>query len=150
MARKKDRIPVVFDTNLFITRFIRHNPQGINRRVIDLWQHQRKLQLIISPEIKEEYLGVLETQVAIIPKILRQLELRLDEASYVTRVNLGARFGLSRDPKDNKFVEAAKVGGAKFLVTRDGDLLEIPKSDLRGFRFRIVTPVELLEELGEL
>jgi putative PIN family toxin of toxin-antitoxin system len=150
VPRKKDRIPVVFDTNLFITRFIRHKRHGINRRVIDLWQQHRKLQLLISPEIKQEYLGVLETYFAMPPRMLKQLELRLDQASYVTQVNLGARFDLSRDPKDNKFLETAKIGGARFLVTHDRDLLDIATDDLRGFRFRILTPLDFLEELGEL
>ena len=58
MPRKRARIPVVFDTNLFVTRFIKHDRHGINRRVMDLWQAERKLQLIISPPVKREYLRV--------------------------------------------------------------------------------------------
>ena len=150
MPRRKDRIPVVFDTNLFITRFMRHKRHGINRRVFDLWQSQRKLQMIVSPPIKYEYLRVLETYVGVPAEMLKQLEKRLDVASYVTHVNLGTRFGLSRDPEDNKFIETARVGRAKFLVSRDSDLCDIPVSDLQRFRFRIVSPLELLEELGEL
>jgi putative PIN family toxin of toxin-antitoxin system len=138
VPRKKDRVPVVFDTNLFITRFIKHNRHGINRRVMDLWQAQRKLQLIISPPIKLEYLRVLETYIGIAPKLLKLLEARLDSASYVTQVNLGTRFRLSRDATDNKFLDTARVGKARYLVSRDQDWLDIPKAKLRGFRFKIV------------
>jgi predicted nucleic acid-binding protein len=115
VPRKRARIPVVFDTNLFITRFIKHDRHGINRRVMDLWQSQRKLQLIISPPVKREYLRVLEAYAA-----------------------------------DNKFLATARVGKAKYLVSRDHDLLDIPKAELRGLRFEIVTPLELLQKLGEL
>jgi putative PIN family toxin of toxin-antitoxin system len=109
VPRKKDRVPAVFDTNLFITRFIKHNRHGINRRVMDLWQAQRKLQLIISPPVKLEYLRVLEVYIGIAPKLLKLLEARLDSASYVTQVNLGTRFRLSRDATDNKFLDTARV-----------------------------------------
>jgi putative PIN family toxin of toxin-antitoxin system len=150
VPRKKDRIPVVFDTNLFITRFIKHNRHGINRRVMDLWQAQRRLQLLISPPVKQEYLKVLEVYIGIAPDLLKRLETRLDSASYVTQVNLGTRLRLSRDVKDNVFLDTARVGKARFLVSRDHDLLDIPKAKLRGLRFTIVTPFELIQELGEL
>jgi len=44
----------------------------------------------------------------------------------------------------------ATLGKAKYLVTRDSDLLDIPKASLRGIRFQIVTPFELLRLLDEL
>lgn len=144
MVRKKDRIPVVFDTNLFITRFIRHNPRGINRRVLNLWQEQRRLQLILSPPLEDEYLYVLENYIGISAELLARLRTRLNIATYVSRVNLGTRIYLSRDPKDNMLLDTAHVGNAKFLITRDNDLLDIPQSELQGFRFQIVTPLQFL------
>ncbi|MGI8545484.1 MAG: PIN domain-containing protein [Aridibacter sp.] len=65
MAQKKDRIRVVFDTNLFIARFSKHKRNGVNRRVIDLWQEQRRLQLIVSQPLIDEYLYVLENYIGI-------------------------------------------------------------------------------------
>lgn len=150
MALKKDRIPAVFDTNLFITRFIKHNRNGVNRRVINLWQQERKIQMILSQTLEEEYLYVLENYVKISTARLQTLKMRLETASYVTRVNLGKRFLLSRDPKDNMLIDTAKVGKAKFLITRDRDLLDIPKKDLKSFRFEIVTPFEFLRKIGEI
>ena len=150
MPPRKERIPVVIDTNLFITRFLHHKRSGLNRRVIDLWQARRRLQLIVSQTLVQEYLYVLENYIFVPPKRLKTLEKRLATASYVTNVNLGKRFYLSRDLKDNMLIDTAHVGNAKFLITRDKDLLEISKQDLKGFRFEIVTPFEFLERIGEI
>lgn len=146
---RKDRIPVVFDTNLFITRLLPHKHNSINQRVFNLWLVGRRLQLIISRPILDEYLSVLETLGAS-PQELTRLEEYLLSVRTVTPVNLGRRYSLSRDHDDNKFLDTARVGKAKFVVTRDADLLDIPKSELRGLRFQIVSPFELLRQLGEL
>ena len=148
--RKKDRIPTVFDTNVFGVRFIKHKRTGLNRRVFDLWERRRILQLVISPPVKAEYLGVLENYFNLPAKPLEKLRFRLDTASNITRVNLGKRLPLSRDPKDNMLLETAYTGRAKSLVTRDLDLLDIPPEDLRGLRFEIVTPFQLLQALGQI
>jgi len=63
---------------------------------------------------------------------------------------LGKRFSLSRDSDDDKFLDPAHAGRAKFLITRDNNLLDIPKNNLRGIRFQIVSPPELLLQLDEL
>ena len=105
MARK-ERIPVVFDTSLSITRFLRHKKNSINQRVINLWLVRRRLQLIISRPILDEYLGVLEMYGAK-PENLFRLEHRLLTSKTVTKVNLGKRFQLCRDPNDNMFLDTA-------------------------------------------
>jgi putative PIN family toxin of toxin-antitoxin system len=148
MARK-ERIPVVFDTSLSITRFLRHKKNSINQRVINLWLVRRRLQLIISNPTLDEYLGVLEMYGAK-PENLIRLEYRLLTSKTVTKVNLGKRFQLCRDPNDNMFLDTAYAGKAKFLISRDNDLLEIPKPALRGLRFQIVSPFEFLQQLGEI
>lgn len=148
MARK-DRIPVVFDTNLFITRLLRRQKNSINQRVFNLWLVRRRLQLIVSRPILDEYLGIL-AMLGASPLKLTRLERHLSTTKTVTQVNLGKRFSLSRDLNDNVFLDTAHAGKAKFLVTRDTDLLDIPKTALRGIRFSIVSPIELLQQLGEL
>jgi putative PIN family toxin of toxin-antitoxin system len=146
---RTDRIPVVFDTNLFISRLLRSKKNSVNQRVFNLWLVRRRLQLIVSHPILDEYLGILERLGASSLK-LANLRIYLSTARTVTQVNLGKRYYLSRDPDDNKFLDTAHAGSAKFLITRDHDLLDIPKSELRGIRFQIISPVELLHELGEL
>jgi len=47
-----------------------------------------------------------------------------------------------RDPRDDKFLEAAVHGGADLIVTGDRDLLALDPFE----RIRIVTPVAFLEE----
>lgn len=150
MALKKNRVRVVFDTNLFIARFIKHKRNSVNRRIIDLWQEQRRLQLIVSQPLIDEYLYVLENYIGIRKSRLELLKTRLETASYITRVNLGKRFYLSRDSKDNMFIDTAHIGKAKFVVSRDKDLLNIPKENLKGFRFEVVTPFEFLKQIGKV
>ena len=112
------------------------------------WLLRRELQLIISPAILSEYLAILQF-LDISPSYISWFESRLKTISTVTFVNPGKRFRLSRDIKDNVFIDAAHVGRAKYLVTNDKDLLEIPERELQGLRFRIVTPNELLASLSE-
>ena len=114
-----------------------------------MWLVRRQPQLVISHPILDEYLGVLEMHGAK-PENLTRLEHRLLTSKTVTKVNLGKRFKLCRDPNDNMFLDTAYAGKAKFLISRDNDLLEIPKLDLRGLRFQIVSPFEFLQQLGEL
>ncbi len=84
------------------------------------------------------------------PENLVRLEHRLLTSKTVTHVNPGKRFQLCRDPNDNMFLDTSYAGKAKFLISRDKDLLEIPEHELRGLRFQIVSPFEFLQQLGEL
>lgn len=49
-----------------------------------------------------------------------------------------------RDPKDDKFLECALAAGAKYLVSRDGDLLVLEKP----FGIEIITPRRFLSILA--
>ena len=54
-----------------------------------------------------------------------------------------------RDRKDNKFLELAVDGEAYFLVTGDKDLLDLAERPDPTWKFRIVTPKEFIEAIGE-
>jgi predicted nucleic acid-binding protein len=43
----------------------------------------------------------------------------------------------------------ATVGRAKFLITSDRDLLDLPLAQRRKFKFEIVRPQEFLARFGE-
>ena len=66
-----------------------------------------------------------------------------------------SRFKFQRDPDDEPYLNLAAQGGAKYLVTRDRDLLDLVKAsdeDAQQIRracpdLRILDPVELLREL---
>ncbi len=147
MVQKRNRLPVVLDTNIFITRWLRHNPQGANRRVYDLWRERRELQLIVSEPIILEYTQIL-LRFGKDAAYVAMLEHRLRTASNVTYVNLGTRFNLCRDPKDNMLLDTAFAGQAQFLISNDKDLLDIPATDLHGLRFEILRPPTFLDNLG--
>jgi uncharacterized protein len=48
-----------------------------------------------------------------------------------------------RDPDDQKFLEAALVARADFLITKDRALLHLARRRARSLPFRIVTPLSL-------
>ncbi|MGH7453055.1 MAG: putative toxin-antitoxin system toxin component, PIN family [bacterium] len=143
MAVKKKRLPVVLDTNVVIANYLSTNPQSPNVVTVRLWR-ERKLQLIVSDIIADEYIDVLN-RLGISENLVTNFSTSLDESGTVTHVNLGKRFTDSRDPKDNPFLSTAAAGRAKFLVTSDSDLLDIPESAKRKFKFRILTPKAFLK-----
>ena len=147
MPKRKDRLPVVVDINIYIVPYIKHKRTGAARRIFDLWLFERKLQLILSPPLESEYLGILR-MLGANEKFLQMQKIRFHYASNVTFTNLRKRSYLSRDPKDNMLIDTAYTGKAKFLITKDADLLEIPKRALKGYRFSIIKPNEFLKEIG--
>ena len=74
---------------------------------------------------------------------------RFTRRRTVTHVTLGARPKISRDPDDNIVLATARSGKARFLVTNDHDLLDIPASEQARLRLLIVTPADLLARLRE-
>ena len=148
MPPRKERIAVVLDTNIFVGYYLSRSPQSANARVVRLWRDQRKLQLIISDEVVTEYLEVLQRLHVEGPRIKRFAE-RLQRRETVTHVRLGSRFASSRDPDDNVMLATAATGKAKFLITNDRDLLDLPEKQRQKFRFEIVRPQEFLKRSTE-
>ncbi len=147
MPPRKHRVSVVLDTNVLIGFYL-GSARGAASKIFHLWLTRREIQLVVSDEIVAEYLEVLE-RLHISENRLNGLAEQLERIDIVTQVQPGPRFNLSRDPDDNIFLAAAKTGGAKFLVSNDHHLLDIPETELRAFRFEIVTPAQLLTRLGE-
>jgi putative PIN family toxin of toxin-antitoxin system len=143
VAAKKERLPVVLDTNVVIANYLSTNSQSPNVVTVRLWR-ERKLQVIVSDEIVDEYIDVLN-RLGVSENLVANFSTSIDESGTVTHVNLGKRFTESRDPKDNPFLSTAAAGRAKFLVTSDSDLLDIPESVKRKFKFRILTPKAFLK-----
>ena len=146
MPPRKDRLAVVLDTNVIVGRFLSRGRPSANLRVYNLWSMERRLQLVVSPPIIDEYLETLE-RVIDEPQLIAPFRARLQDSPTVTRINLGKRFRFSRDPDDDILLATAHTGHARYLVTNDRDLIEIPAKDRRGFRFEIVRPAELLRSL---
>ncbi len=75
---------------------------------------------------------------------IKLLKERFERRQTVTHVKLGGRPTVSRDPDDNLVLATALAGKAKFLITNDRDLLDMPASAKRKFKFAIVTPSAFL------
>jgi putative PIN family toxin of toxin-antitoxin system len=133
----------VFDTNVVVSYILRRRLRSAASRIFDLWYKQRHLQLIVSDEVVAEYYEVLERLNADERRVEHLYDL-LQRAGIVTHINLGARYAISRDPDDDVMLATAAAGQARFLITNDYDLLDIPLAQKRRFRFEIVTPGEFL------
>lgn len=69
---------------------------------------------------------------------------RFADDGRLTLVNLARRDEASRDPDDNVFLSTARAGKARFLITNDRDVLDLPASVRRALAYSIVTPPEFL------
>ena len=146
MPPRKDRVPIVIDTNILLTHFTSMTRRGFCTRVVRLWRDEHRFQLIVSQPVVTEYLELLARKNVAPLRIERFADLLV--SPIVTHVNLGRRVRLSRDPDDDVMLDTALAGRARYVVTHDGDLLNIPASKLQPFRFSIVRAGALLAELG--
>jgi putative PIN family toxin of toxin-antitoxin system len=144
MPVRKQRVVVVADTNLLVRSFKARSNANPNRRIIRLWLLERRLQLVVSRELVEEYLAIFSQVLGMAPALIEEWRLRFAEDSRVTVVRLGRRYTYSRDPDDNLLLATARAGKARSLITNDRDLLEMPEPVHRSLPFAIQTPQEFL------
>lgn len=148
MSPRKDRTPVVLDTNVLIAYYLSKKKDSANSKIFLLWRTRRRLQLVVSDEVVAEYLEVLQRLG--VPEVrINRLEERIRSRQTVSHTKLGARPTESRDPDDNLILATAAAGKAAYVVTNDRDLLDIPDSVKKKFRFSTVTPDQFLTELEE-
>jgi putative PIN family toxin of toxin-antitoxin system len=114
----------VIDTGVFVAGvFWRHEPH----LCLKAWL-QGFLLPVMSEEIFAEYETVLE-------RVKQEQDFKTDtqawleslrtSALWVTPVSLGQK--VCRDPKDDKFIEAALAAGAGTVIARDRDLTVLEK-----------------------
>ena len=130
---------VVIDTNVMVSAYLSGNLDAI----IVAWR-AGKFALIVSNQVVSEYLDVLSRPKFKIAHdelddfaalILSKAEFVLPEKSI---------YAVAADPSDNKFIEAAVVGRADYIVSGDKNLL-----DLKEFQgIAILTPRIFLDQLG--
>jgi len=102
----------------------------------------------VSDEVLQEYLEVL-SRLGVPELLVKRLTEGFARRRTVTHVSLGSRPKISRDPDDNIVIATARSGKARFLVTNDYDLLDIPASEQARLRLVIVTPADLLARIRE-
>jgi hypothetical protein len=132
---------VVLDTNTVISALLF---TGTASRLVALWQ-SRRIAVLVSKAILEEYLRVLaypkfdlgDQEI----KTLIQEELLPFVRTVRVRKHLAV---VRRDPEDNKFLECAVAGRAKYVVTSDLDLRQL--ETYRGIP--ILTVGQFLQRTG--
>jgi putative PIN family toxin of toxin-antitoxin system len=142
MVKRKDRLRVVLDTNVFVRAFKARSPTNHNRRVVRLWLLQRELQLIVSPELIAEYLEIFAKVLGMDGETVDEWRSRFDRDPRSTFLRLGPRSTESRDPDDNVVLSTACAGRARWLITNDYDLLDLDEQYQTNVGFRIATPAQ--------
>lgn len=124
LTSARNMIRVVFDTVVFVRTLI--NPHNFAGKLI--FSYPDRYQLVLSQAIVVEILEVLQR-----PELVRkfrslqrmnlaEIVVLLEQAELVEASEIRA---VSRDPKDDKFLAAAKAGEASYLVSADKDLLDL-------------------------
>lgn len=133
MARER----VVIDTNVLISGLL--STTSTPARPVD--KAVTKAQLVATTETLRELIGKLHS-----PKFDRYVQRERRDAllervaPLVEIIDVLQAIRASRDPKDDKFLEAAVNGRADLIVTGDKDLL-----DLNPFRgIAILTPADYI------
>jgi putative PIN family toxin of toxin-antitoxin system len=150
MVRRKDRTPVVVDTNVFVRNFKSRRRGSSNRRIIRLWLLEKRLQLIVTGEIIEEYLEIFRDVLKMDKETLEEWRNRFEEGSRCTVVRLGRRYTESRDPDDNIWLATAHAGHADYLVTNDRDLLDLPTDFQSRIPFVILPLSAFIQEFEQI
>lgn len=110
-----------------------------------MWLLEKRLQLILSPELMDEYLEIFETVLGFKYELIAEWRKRFVEENRTTMVNLAKHFDQSRDPDDNLVLATAYAGQAESLLTNDRDLLDLPPGFRHTLPFEIVTPQQFFK-----
>jgi len=118
-------VRIVLDTNVFISGIFFSGPP---HRILQSWRDGR-IQLVLTPEILEEYRRVAEVLHEKFHgvDITRLLEMVVVEAEMCQPESLCE--AVSADPDDDKFIACALSSGSKLIVSGDKHLL-----DVNGYR----------------
>ena len=113
---------VVWDTNVFVSGI---HWAGSSEKILRAWM-DREFELVSSLPIIEELLRILMSfKVPLEPDDISWWESLILEKSII--VVPAEKLDIVTDPDDNKFVEAALEGEAKYIVSQDKHLLILKK-----------------------
>lgn len=139
----------IFDAMIFLRAAA--NPHGEARRCLRAIEYGR-CRLVVSQASRYEVIDVLNRT-----EVRRKLPSLTNDCadeivafidSFAVQVrHVPLIFNYPRDPKDEKYLNLAITVNAKYLVTRDSDLLDLMKpDDPEGIAFRTAYPaIEILE-----
>ncbi len=136
---------IVLDCNVLISGLM--TPRGNPAQILRL-AYERKIELLVSPDIIKEYWRVLHY-----PKIVKRLETvgiplamaenilkNFNEIATVTLGILEVKV-IKNDPTDDKFLSCAMEGKADFIISGDEHLLSVREFE----NILILTPQAFLE-----
>jgi len=131
-------VRVVLDTNVFVSAVFFSGPP---HQILKAWR-DGKIQLVVSPEILEEYQRVGEIIAKQFPKVDLSpiIDLLAVEAKLVLPPSLPEP--VCADPDDDKFLACALASKTKFVISGDNHLLNV--SGYRGIK--IVRPRKFVDE----
>jgi len=151
---------VVFDCNVFVQAAA--NEESAAAKVLDLLDEDA-ITLFVSDAVLDEIRDVLSRPYIrqLMPNITDE---RVDaifrrlERKAVHISNVPEEFRYERDPKDERYVNLAIIANARYLVSKDKDLLDLINSSVKAseaFRsrypmLRILTVPDFLKELDDL
>lgn len=134
---------VVLDTNVLLTSLLKTSRY---RPIFD-GLLQKKYDLIISHDILQEYVEIIEEKTtATIAKNVSELLINLDN---VLKIEVYYRWLLiDQDPDDNKFVDCAISGNVKFVVSNDKHFKIL--KDIKFPPIEVINSDQFLDELKNL
>ena len=112
---------LVVDTNVFISGVFFTGPPY---QILDAWR-RRRVDLVVSPEILEEYRATGRELASRFPGVNPDpwFELVYVRATYVDAPPLESQ--VCTDPDDDKFLACALAGGVKTIASGDKALLRV-------------------------
>ena len=122
---------VVIDTNLLISFLIGKHVGSLLELILE-----QKIIFLFSPELHREFFEVVRRpkfRKYFSEKKIVELQILLDARSEILYVN--SIVTICRDKKDNFLLALAQEGKADYLISGDGDLLELKQH----FETKIVT-----------
>jgi putative PIN family toxin of toxin-antitoxin system len=129
---------VVLDTNVFISSVFFGGQPG---KILAAWR-DGKIMLVLSTEILEEYIEVLQRLEKLYPPVEAGpvIELILAGSEIITAPPLEKP--ISSDPDDDKFIACALASKARVIISGDKHLLSVD-----GFKgLEIVKPSEYVKK----
>lgn len=93
-------------------------------QILEAWRDTR-VEVVISHQIIEEYVRVSEELSAQFPGVDLAPAMDLVAASGILVVSRSLPRPVSRDPDDDKFLACAVAAAVEYIVSGDGDLLDV-------------------------
>lgn len=126
---------VILDTNIFISGIFWEG--NFCSQIIEKWK-KGKFELVSSMEIIEELVRTLKGfKIQMPEEMIEEWRDMIIENSILVWPSIKISI-IKEDPKDDKFIEAAVLGGADYIISQDKHLLKI--KEYQGIK--IISPEE--------